>query len=89
MVLTQFELLQFKNCPPEKRAASTKPIVPMRCGFVVASASHALRDGEGMLYRKASHCPTRAARCVSKQSGVYCDAAGNAQLNIQLGGMLK
>jgi len=54
--LTQHDILtrqhahgkrEAESCPPQKRAASTKPTVPMQCGLVEASPSRVLRDGEG------------------------------------------
>ena len=39
-----------KNCPPEMRAASTKPTAAKCCGLVEASRSRVLRDGEGTLF---------------------------------------
>jgi hypothetical protein len=46
--LNQFELWMPRQAArPKKRAASTKPTATMRYGFVEASPSRALRDGEG------------------------------------------
>jgi len=44
-----------KSCPPQKRAASTKPTACSGYGFVAASSSHALREGEGTFHINVSH----------------------------------
>jgi len=49
-----------KSCPPKKRAAATKPTEPTHSGFVEASPSRVLRDGEGTATSKLSHSPYKA-----------------------------
>ena len=39
-----------ENMPAQKQAAPTKPSTCMHYGFVAASPSRALRDGEGTLH---------------------------------------
>jgi hypothetical protein len=56
-VVHQFEFCSAaakKAARPKRRAASTKTTA-MRCGFVAASPSRDLRDGEGDFARKLRH----------------------------------
>jgi len=50
------------SCPPQNRAASTKPTTTGKVGFVEASPSRVLRDGEGTFLFKLSHYLTSRCR---------------------------
>src|ERR1700693_4313169 len=56
-----------KSCPPQIRAASTKSTASMRYGFVEASPSRALRDGEGRFSFKLSDQACIAQICVLRR----------------------
>ena len=62
--LTQHDILtrphshgkrEAESCPPQKRAAATKPAAPMQCFYLEASPSRVLRDGEGTFAVEMSH----------------------------------
>jgi len=47
-----------QKLPARKAGASTKPVAAKCYGFVEASPSRVLRDGEGTFRRKLDHLPT-------------------------------
>src|SRR6267142_2605356 len=49
---TQFGFGKNNTCPPQVRAASTRSNATSKDGFVEASLSRVLRDGEGMFHFK-------------------------------------
>src|ERR1700674_2561983 len=57
------------SCPPQERAASTRSIATNANGFVEASASRVLRDGEGT-FLFTLHC-RRMKSFVKLRLGVY------------------
>ena len=57
LVVTQLVLDGGNCCPPQKRAASTKPIAPNQAGFVAAVPPRVFRDGTGIFTVKLSHYP--------------------------------
>jgi len=51
----QFGSKKTNSCPPQMRAASTIPTLTNEGGFVEASPSRVLRDGEGTSVFKLAH----------------------------------